>query len=155
MRKHGSNRACPEDATLETLKILKEISSRCDTCQCIQAGAVGFRAFFGTENARFNKRKSAVKSEGFWIVRHSKSSSEEISLPMLIYFHADFFGIKSTEDGETAWLANTCPDYQFEVSQLAQITVESFDKDKPSLILCLKNPRSTQSTIELHSKFLP
>lgn len=44
-----SSRACPEKTTPETLKILKEVSERCDPCQRIYPS-------FGTENARFNER---------------------------------------------------------------------------------------------------
>ena len=49
-------KARPEDATPETLHILRDISKRCDPCQRIKPGPTGFRVSFGTENARFNER---------------------------------------------------------------------------------------------------
>lgn len=49
-------RARPEDATPETLDILRDISKRCDPCQRIRPAPTRFRVSFGTENARFNER---------------------------------------------------------------------------------------------------
>ena len=53
---HLLRRARPEDATPETLKLLKNISRRCAPCQRIQPAPVRFRVSFGTDNACFNER---------------------------------------------------------------------------------------------------
>jgi len=46
-------RARPEDTTPETLKELKELSSRCDPCQRIQPAPTRFRVSLGAEDVRF------------------------------------------------------------------------------------------------------
>ena len=49
-------KARPEQATTETLEILKDISKICDPCQRIKPAPVRFRVSFGAENVRFNER---------------------------------------------------------------------------------------------------
>ena len=49
-------KAHPEDATPETLHILRDISKRCDPCQRFKLGPIRFRVSFGNENARFDER---------------------------------------------------------------------------------------------------
>ena len=46
----------PEEATPDTLKVLQDISKRCDPCQRIATAPVRFRVSFGAENIRFNER---------------------------------------------------------------------------------------------------
>ena len=49
-------RARPEDPTHETLKVLEDLTKRCDPCQRIQNAPLRFRVSFGAENVRFNER---------------------------------------------------------------------------------------------------
>lgn len=49
-------RARPEEATPETLKVLEDLSKRCDPCQRIQNAPTRFRVSFGAQDSRFNER---------------------------------------------------------------------------------------------------
>lgn len=49
-------RARPEEATPETLEVLKDLSRRCDPCQRIQNAPIRFRVTLGAEEVRFNER---------------------------------------------------------------------------------------------------
>lgn len=50
------HRAKPDKKTLDKLKIQRDISSRCDSCQRIQVGLRRFRARFGAEKTIFSGR---------------------------------------------------------------------------------------------------
>ena len=49
-------RSRPDEATPETLRVLQDISSRCDPCQRIQHAPTRFRVSLGAEGLRFNER---------------------------------------------------------------------------------------------------
>ena len=49
-------RTHPSQADPETLKILNDITNRCDPCQRITSAPLRFRVSFGSDSARFNER---------------------------------------------------------------------------------------------------
>lgn len=49
-------RTNPADADPETLKILNDITAKCDTCQRITSVPLRFKVSFGSDSARFNER---------------------------------------------------------------------------------------------------
>lgn len=49
-------RSRPEEATAETMEVLKDLPRRCDPCQRIQHAPVRFRVTIGAEDVRFNER---------------------------------------------------------------------------------------------------